>query len=821
MSNTPLDFFCSSCGQELTSPPELFGKSLTCPACGAVLTVPNGPNLAQTGAPSSAPQGHGGLGTSGAYQSTPPPPRTVSAVSRPNVPRSVETANAKSKSEKKSRHVPSYVSYVVLGILVIFLIIPAVRLVLGKADVAQTPISKNDLPTPPVAQISPNLASNPKSLDSGGVLGSAVGEQASGQPGLTATGSGESGKSEGTNKNTAATPATVEGPPDDIVRAGIERLGHDATKPFRRGQTVASGGAGGIVKNTLMYPIKSSDLRFPIYLFQDAFGDWGVFVEGMTGPIEIKTSETIATPKNSIEPVATRENKKEPESVSRDRDNSQNTGVYPAGGPEKDVEIGWFHPTKSRNINFVNFSVVNNIVYYCDTEYMHVTALNENGGVLWDYDTKEFVSGPAVFDGIVYCLCYYEGKQTNVIAIDSLTGKLKWKFNISKDPIVTIPVVYGNCLYISDQDKGLFGINRFTGEQLWKLNVKYRVFGEVAVSGGLVYCCSVNEGGPNSSGSICALSIDGRNQAWEYLPKQSSEAQLDITEIFKPRPIVLQETLYLSSCEIFGDKNQATKRGSITALDLKTGYLKWKQSYPEISSAGVAIENGRIFLGTTDGLVATREKTADVVWKYKTEHPVLSRPAISGNSIYFGESNGHVCALNKETGQLKWRYKLAQSQDVRASPIISNGAAYISGKDGIYKIITKSLSDTTDQGGVSGKFNGATPKPVDEKIDRTTAPSPSNVTRSTPQESKSLSELKGDLAVIETKIKSERQRWQQAENTIHRLTDNHHSYLKPGTPPYVQCEQATLVKDEIQKGAPDLNAEKARLEAMIKDLESK
>lgn len=89
------------------------------------------------------------------------------------------------------------------------------------------------------------------------------------------------------------------------------------------------------------------------------------------------------------------------------------------------------------------------------------------------------------------------------------------------------------------------------------------------------------------------------------------------------------------------------------------------------------------------------------------------------------------------------------------------------------------------------------------------------------KESKSVAELNGDLAVIETKIKSERQRWQQAENTIHRLTDNHHSYLKPGTPQYVQCEQATLVKDEIQKGAPDLNAEKARLEAMIKDLESK
>jgi hypothetical protein len=82
-----------------------------------------------------------------------------------------------------------------------------------------------------------------------------------------------------------------------------------------------------------------------------------------------------------------------------------------------------------------------------------------------------------------------------------------------------------------------------------------------------------------------------------------------------------------------------------------------------------------------------------------------------------------------------------------------------------------------------------------------------------------LTTLKGELAVLNTKIETERSRWQTATNTINRLTNNKRTPVQEGSQPYYQCLAASKVIQEVEAGAGELKAEKARLEATIQELE--
>jgi hypothetical protein len=83
-----------------------------------------------------------------------------------------------------------------------------------------------------------------------------------------------------------------------------------------------------------------------------------------------------------------------------------------------------------------------------------------------------------------------------------------------------------------------------------------------------------------------------------------------------------------------------------------------------------------------------------------------------------------------------------------------------------------------------------------------------------------VAESKGELAVIEAKIESERARWQAAVDTINQLTNFKKSPVREGSLQYHKCMEASKIINEVEAGAPKLKSEKAKLEAIINELSS-
>jgi hypothetical protein len=82
-----------------------------------------------------------------------------------------------------------------------------------------------------------------------------------------------------------------------------------------------------------------------------------------------------------------------------------------------------------------------------------------------------------------------------------------------------------------------------------------------------------------------------------------------------------------------------------------------------------------------------------------------------------------------------------------------------------------------------------------------------------------LANARADLAAVNSKIESERKRYSDALQVINTLTNNKTVPVKEGSPAYHRCMEASRIIGEVGKGAPDLKAEKARLETLVGELD--
>ena len=107
---------------------------------------------------------------------------------------------------------------------------------------------------------------------------------------------------------------------------------------------------------------------------------------------------------------------------------------------------------------------------------------------------------------------------------------------------------------------------------------------------------------------------------------------------------------------------QATFHGNVARTGVykssgpvRLGGVKWafKAGGPIVASPAVA--GGVVYLASLDGhLHAVDQETGREKWKFKSRMPIASSPAVDGATLYFVSSTGALAALDVETGKPKW-----------------------------------------------------------------------------------------------------------------------------------------------------------------------
>jgi len=159
-------------------------------------------------------------------------------------------------------------------------------------------------------------------------------------------------------------------------------------------------------------------------------------------------------------------------------------------------------------------------------------------------------------------------------------------------------------------------------------------------------------------------------------------------------PVWAAGTLYFGSAD-----------GSLYAVDAASGRQRWAARTGGPVPSTPAVHDGRVHVVSYDGRLHTLDAaTGAPLWKFATagerrfearglhgSQPrtqtvadpydvYLSSPVVAQGLVVFGSGDGHVYALDAQSGALRWKFRTGDV--VHASPAVADGTVFVGSWDG-------------------------------------------------------------------------------------------------------------------------------------------
>ena len=310
------------------------------------------------------------------------------------------------------------------------------------------------------------------------------------------------------------------------------------------------------------------------------------------------------------------------------------------GAVLQNVEV--FRVKSLGNLNSKNSQASPTPVLEGDRVYLHFGAygtacITQSGEVVWktrlDYDNGQHGPGgsPVIYDNLLILSCDGQDVQY-VVALDKLTGKVRWKKLREGYQAYTTPLVVR--LPAGDQviSPGAFRAVSYeprTGKELWQVrygdgfsNVPRPVYGN-----GLVFICTGFQ-----QPSLLAVRLDGRGDVTKSHIAWTLKRGVSLT----PSPLLVGDELYMVS-----------DNGVASCIDAKTGAPYWQVRLGGNHSASPIYADGRIYFLSEEGesVVIAPGKEFKALAKNQLDGPTLASMAVSNGSI-FVRSQTHLYRLS-------------------------------------------------------------------------------------------------------------------------------------------------------------------------------
>jgi outer membrane protein assembly factor BamB len=266
-----------------------------------------------------------------------------------------------------------------------------------------------------------------------------------------------------------------------------------------------------------------------------------------------------------------------------------------------------------------------------DRVYLHFGAhgtacITQSGEIVWktklEYDNGQHGAGgsPVLYENLMIVSCDGQDVQF-VVALDKLTGKVRWKKSREGYQAYTTPLVVS--LAAGDQviSPGAFraiAYEPLTGKELWQVkygegfsNVPRPVFGD-----GLVFISTGFQ-----EPSLMAVRLDGRGDVTKSHVAWTLKRGAPLT----PSPLLVGTELYLIN-----------DNGIATCVDAKTGTQHWQVRLGGNHSASPIYADGRIYFLSEEGesVVILPGKQFKAVAQNQLDGQTLASMAVAGGSIF-------------------------------------------------------------------------------------------------------------------------------------------------------------------------------------------
>ena len=212
-------------------------------------------------------------------------------------------------------------------------------------------------------------------------------------------------------------------------------------------------------------------------------------------------------------------------------------------------------------------------------------------------------------------------------------------------------------------------VSAASGDLLWSFKTGGAIWGDIKSHAGRVYFGS-------DDGHMYALNVRDQSLLWKF----------PTGAMVRSAPAITGGKILFSSDD-----------GYLYCLDNRNGELQWRfdlqdadivRSLPadvapydfDWAKSSPVVSGRTVFIGSADGhLYAVNVNTGKLAWKYRAGDRVRGTPAVHGKRVYFSSWDKSVYALNARTGELLWRQQTGDR--IVSSPAVIEGKVILGSRD--------------------------------------------------------------------------------------------------------------------------------------------
>ena len=252
--------------------------------------------------------------------------------------------------------------------------------------------------------------------------------------------------------------------------------------------------------------------------------------------------------------------------------------------------------------------------------------------------------------------------------LDAKTGDLLWQAEV-KGEIIAAPAVDSGIVVVNTVSGVIKAFDVKDGKEVWSVEQEVPPLSLRGTSAPVIASGGVLVGG--ASGDLTVYMLATGQEGWTAsLGDATGSTELDRVVDIDSAPIVFGDKLYSIS-----------SRGSLAAIDLRSGRIIWKRDYSSYRS--IALEGNNIYVTDVKGHVYSigRNNGLEQWSQLSLTNRGVTGPVVVGNYIVVGDFEGYLHWLNKDTGEIVAQHQV-DSSAIYATPMVDKGIIYAESRDG-------------------------------------------------------------------------------------------------------------------------------------------
>ncbi|MEO7433060.1 MAG: outer membrane protein assembly factor BamB [Dokdonella sp.] len=255
------------------------------------------------------------------------------------------------------------------------------------------------------------------------------------------------------------------------------------------------------------------------------------------------------------------------------------------------------------------------------------------------------------------------GLDGQVQALSTQDGAERWNVQLTSE-VIAPPAIGNGVVVVRTNDGRLVGLDASDGSRKWIVDQAVPALSLRGNAAPLIVNGVVYDGFDN--GKVIAIGLADGKEMWVQ-SLSSGEGRTEVERLSDVDGALVADGTALYA---------AGYRGQVAALALDTGRPLWQRDLS--SYVGAAVSGNTVVVVDAEGNVWAFDRETGVnLWKQdKLKYRWLSAPAIHGDSVVVGDSEGFVHWLSLSEGKFAARERISKKA-IEGAPLVVDGTLYI------------------------------------------------------------------------------------------------------------------------------------------------